>query len=79
MFQGLMSMFGGGMAGGGGGSFIDTTSHATAGSKADSGHIYSYNTAPFSVGGAAQTPVNLIASVVPWIVMGGVAWLVLKK
>ncbi|AUG55727.1 hypothetical protein CSC3H3_23045 (plasmid) [Thalassospira marina] len=72
-------MFGGGVGGGSGGSFIDTTSHATAGSTSESGHIYSYNNAPFSVGGAAQTPVNMIASIVPWVVMGGVAWLLLKK
>ncbi|HBN51120.1 MULTISPECIES: hypothetical protein [Thalassospira] len=76
--SGLTGMMGGG---GGGGSWLETSSEATAMSnaRATSGQIYSYNTAPFIVGGDDDNAVSMIKMAVPFVAAGVMAWLVLKR
>ncbi|HAI27960.1 MULTISPECIES: hypothetical protein [unclassified Thalassospira] len=47
--------------------------------RSSSGGNYAAMNAPFNVGGAAETPVSAIASVLPWLSVLGVAWLTMKK
>jgi hypothetical protein len=52
---------------------------STAQSGAKSGNAYAYNTAPFSVGGAAQTPVNMLSNALPMVMALGVVWLITQR
>ncbi|MHC8493637.1 hypothetical protein ACTU44_13120 [Thalassospira sp. SM2505] len=66
---------------GGGGSWLETSSEASAmsGARATSGQIYAYNTAPFIVGGEDESAMSVVQYAIPFALLGAVAWLMFKK
>jgi hypothetical protein len=69
------------MGGGGGGSWLETSSEASAmsGARATSGQIYNYNTAPFIVGGSDDNPASVVKAAIPFVAVGAIAWLMMFK
>lgn len=50
-----------------------------AGPSRSDGYLGGSNTGAFIVGGAAQSVTGMTAQIVPWLVIGVVLWVVLKK